>query len=354
MYPKIVVDYKKLVENTKIMADKCHDKGISVMAVTKSVCGWDVVRDAYIDGGVDYLADSRVENFMYDTTLEKVLLRLPQKSQYPEVVKYCDISLNSSLKTIQELDEECIKQGKTHKVILMFDIGDLREGIYYKESYEELVADILKLENIILEGIGTNLTCYGGVIPTKETLNKLEEIGRNIEDKFDVSLKIKSFGNSSSIYLLDKEEEFSYFNNLRLGEVLVLGRETAYGELVPNMHSNIFKLQAQLIEVYEKPSMPEGELGMNAFGEKVEFEDKGMMKRGILAIGRQDVNYEDLTIIDSNVDIVGSSSDHMIVDLTKTDYKVGDIVEFNLTYGSLLMLTTSKYVYRGVENGKEN
>ncbi len=352
MYPKIILNYNKLVSNTKLMVEKCHKENISVMAVTKGASGWESVLRAYEEGGVDFIADSRVENFCFDTKLRKVLLRLPQKCQYKEVIKYCDISLNSTLSTVVLLNEEAKSQNKKHGVILMFDLGDLREGIFYKDEYLNTVSEILSLDNIDLVGIGTNLTCYGGVIPTKETLDKLANIGKRIESNFNIELEIKSFGNSSSVYLLGDSSSYEYFNNLRIGEALLLGREAAYGEFIDGMHRDVFKLQCQLIEVYNKPSLPEGEIGMNAFGEKVEFEDKGNMLRGILAIGRQDVNLEDLVPADPNVKLIGSSSDHTIVELMSDHYQVGDIIDFNVTYGSLLSLTTSRYVSRGVEYGK--
>ncbi len=352
MYPKIILNYDKLVENTKMLVERCHREGISVMAVTKGASCWQEVQNAYEEGGVDFIADSRIENFCFDTKLRKVLLRLPQQCQYKQVVERCDISLNSSLTTIKALNEEAIKQNKRHGIILMFDLGDLREGIFYTNEYLDVVSKILKLENIDLTGIGTNLTCYGAVIPTKETLDKLAKIGKDIENTFNIELEIKSFGNSSSVYLLGDSASYEYFNNLRLGEVLLLGREAAYGEFIEGMNYDVFKLQAQIIEVYRKPSLPEGKIGMNAFGKTVEFEDRGEMLRGILAIGKQDVNIEDLVVTDPNIELIGSSSDHTIIELKTDEYQIGDIVEFGITYGSLLSLTTSRYVSRGVENGK--
>ncbi len=354
MYPKIILNYQKLVHNTKTLTELCHSANITVMGVTKAMCAWEEAVEAYVEGGVDYLADSRIENLKVNSKVLKVLLRLPQLEQCREVVKYADISLNSSLITIEKLNSEAKSQNKVHKIIFMFDLGDLREGIYYSDDYLETIKKVYSLSNIELLGIGTNLTCYGGVIPTKETLQKLEKIGKNIETTLQIDLKLKSFGNSSSIYLLDNASEYNYFNNLRLGEALILGRETSYGEKIENTHEDVFKLQAQLVEVYNKPSLPEGELGMNAFGEKVTFEDKGMMKRGILAIGRQDVNVDDIIPVDKGITIIGSSSDHMIIDLTNTDYELGDIIEFNLTYGSILSLTTSKYISREVTYEKGN
>ena len=92
--------------------------------------------------------------------------------------------------------------------------------------------------------------------------------------------------------------------------------------------------------------MPIGEIGRDAFGEKPVFEDKGMMKRAILSIGRQDARIENLSPRDGGAEIIGASSDHMLLDVTacKRRLKVGDIMEFNLSYGGLLSVITSSYV----------
>ena len=76
------------------------------------------------------------------------------------------------------------------------------------------------------------------------------------------------------------------------------------------------------------------------------FEDKGIMKRAILACGRQDIVPDQLFPVDDSISIIGGSSDHTIMDMTnaKKDYRVGDIVRFNMGYSSLLAGFTSEYV----------
>ncbi len=150
----------------------------------------------------------------------------------------------------------------------------------------------------------------------------------------------------------DGGDDYSYFNNLRLGEAILLGRETSYGEKLINTYEDAFTFEAQIIEIYDKPSKPEGLIGVNAFGEKVEFEDYGIIKRAILGFGVQDASFENLMPIDNNIKLLGASSDHTIVEIKGGDYKIGDVVAFNTSYGSLLSLATSEYVYKDVQNGK--
>ena len=261
-----------------------------------------------------------------------------------------DLSFNSELSTIRLLNEEAGKAGKKHDILLMIDMGDLREGIFFKN--EDLifgaVEEILAMENINLYGIGVNLTCYGAIIPKYDNLNGLVEIGRKIEDKFGIKLSMISGGNSSSIYLIDKGELPEGINNLRLGEAFILGNDTAYETKLPGTVDDTLILKAQIVELKEKPSLPIGEVGVDAFGEKPYYEDRGIMQRAIIAIGKQDADLGSMTPCDERIEIMGGSSDHIILDVTKCadDYKVGDVAEFKLGYGGLLKAATSAYVER--------
>ena len=271
-------------------------------------------------------------------------------SETDEVVKYADVSLNSELKTIKNLNESAKVQDKIHKILLMIDLGDLREGIFFKNEDEinYTVEEILKLENIEIFGLGVNLTCYGAVIPKKDNLSVLVDIARKIEKKYDIKLQMISGGNSSSIYLIGKDELPEGINNLRVGEAFLLGGETAYGQKLEGFYDDSFTLEAEIIELKEKQSVPIGETGVDAFGNKPVYEDRGIIKRAIIAVGRQDVDPDALSPMDEKIDILGASSDHLILDVSKSDneYHVGGIVNFKLSYSSLLRATTSGYVER--------
>lgn len=351
MYPRLLININKLKHNAKVINDLLINNNVtSRFLVTKVLAGnLDIVKELSTIG-FTHLADSRIDNLkkFKDLKLPKVLLRLPNLSEIKKVIKYTDISLNSELETIVELNNEAFKQDKVHNIILMFDLGDLREGIFYKDDYLELVSIVLKMASIKLIGIGTNLTCYGGVIPTKETLEQLVIIKDAIESTFDIKLDIISGGNSSSIPLLLNKQLPKQINNLRLGEVIMLGRETAYGDIVENLYDDAFILETQIIELKEKPSYPIGKLGMDSFGKITNIIDKGIMNRGILSIGKQDIILDNLFPIDKMVEVIGGSSDHLICDLTKAKYNLGDIINFKINYPGLLQLITSKYVNKKI------
>ena len=85
---------------------------------------------------------------------------------------------------------------------------------------------------------------------------------------------------------------------------------------------------------------------MDAFCEKPSFKDNGIIKRAILAIGKQDISIKGLIPVDERINILGGSSDHLILDITHASnkYEVGDIVDFRVDYGCLLVAMTSPYI----------
>lgn len=356
MYPRLLIDIEKLRANLDGVAAITKDKGkCSLMIVTKGMCADEKMTDMIAaHPAVDYMADSRIANLKTyadkarNSGKETLLLRLPMACEIAEAVEYADVSFNSELTTIKALNEEAGKRGKSHKIVVMIDLGDLREGLFYKEEKKilDLVEQVLSMENIELLGVGTNLTCYGAIIPKNDNLSILVDWARRLEEKFDISLAMISGGNSSSIYLIENGSMPERINNLRLGEAFLLGNDTAYGAKLSGTCDDALILETQVVEIQEKPSLPIGEVGKDAFGHTPEHEDRGIIKRAILAIGQQDTSTDSIEPLDESIEILGSSSDHLIMDVTKakSPYKVGDVVSFKVGYGAMLKAATSKYV----------
>lgn len=350
-YPRMTIDLQIIEDNVKSLVKLCGQHGIKVAGVTKVFCGNPIIAKSYINGGVSYLADSRIENLIRikDLDIPKMMLRLPMPSEVDKIVKYADISLNSEIDTIKLLSEKSLERNKIHKIILMVDLGDLREGYYTDKSLFDSVEKIIKLKGVKIIGLGTNLSCYGGVIPNKEILDRLSNLEKQIEDKFKIKLEILSGGNSSSVHLLS-DTTIDRLNNLRLGETLVLGTEPARGGQVEGTDNSAFNLQVEIIEIKEKPSIPTGEIGKDAFGNIPTFIDRGIRKRILCAVGKQDVDFGTLYPLDENLIVLGGSSDHLILDGSDStiDYKVGDIIQFKMHYVSILRAMTSEYIEKEI------
>jgi predicted amino acid racemase len=347
--PVMRIDLDAIEENARTIVGFCAQRGIEVTGVTKVTCGMPAVARALIRGGVTAIGESRLENIHRmradGITAPFWLLRIPPLSAVDEIVTSVNVSLNSEMGVIRGLSAAAEERDLVHDIILMVDLGDLREGIWPNDLMT-VAGEVRDLPGVRLRGLGTNLTCYGGVLPSRENMNRLVGYQKAVEDAFGIPLDILSGGNSSSLDLLRRGGIPSEVNNLRLGESLMLGLETANQTLWPGARRDAFVLGAELIEVKKKPSVPVGETGLDAFGEKPVFRDKGPMIRGILNIGREDVKTNGLTPLDDKVEVIGSSSDHLLVDLTsvRVPMKVGDEVKFLPDYGALLAAMTSSYV----------
>ncbi len=351
MYPKLTIDLKKLRENLDWLTGECHSIGIKVAVVTKVFCADPEICAVIEESDADGFADSRLQNLkIIETHKPKQLLRIAMQSEAEDVVRFADISMQSGIETIRMLGAAAEKLRKKHKIILMIDMGDLREGIFFRnegrifETAEAIIAEPW----LEFFGVGVNLTCYGGIIPDEENVGGLVKFADLLREKYNIPLPIVSGGNSSMMTMLKEHRIPKGVTQLRLGESFVLGNNTETGLPMDELNTDCFVLEAELVEVQPKPSKPIGTSGLNAFGERVTFEDRGPMLRGILAIGRQDVNPDGLTPIDPGVEIIGASSDHLLVNLNRSpNYKVGDTIRFIPDYGALLKLCTAEeYVAR--------
>lgn len=352
MKPELQMDIKRIKKNAMELVKKAKEQNITVTGITKGVCGNIDFSTALVGAGVDYLGDSRIENLkqMSSLDIKKMLLRSPKISEVGEVVQYADYSLNSELKVIMALSDAALLQGKIHNVILMIDVGDLREGIWFDDEQliYQTIRHILQLKGVDLVGIGTNLTCFGGVIPTPENYGIITQLAEHIRQTFDIELPIVSGGNSSCLHMLYKGTIPAGVNNIRVNQAIFLGMEIAYGHYLEDWESDVMRLKAEIIELQTKPSLSKGEIAyINAFGKPPSLKDKGIRKRAILAVGRQDIDIKGLRAIDKGITVEGASSDHLIVDVTESnqDFEVGDMIHFQIvTYASVLSGMASNYI----------
>ncbi len=347
MRAKITINIPKIRQNAAIIIDKCAQYGIEISAVTKMHCADVKIAAALVKSGVKILADSRIENLkkLRDIPCEKWLIRIPAPSLAEEVVTYADVSLNSETGVIRALDAAAGKIGAKHKVILMFDLGDLREGYFNDDDLFAAAAHVRTLKNISLYGIGTNLSCYGGVMPTVENLSRLVSLADALERKYHIKLKYVSGGSSTSYTLVHDGVIPKGVNNLRIGDTFYFGRDMSRRTYIDGMQHDCIVMSCEIAEIKTKPSLPVGAGGFASLNRRPEFIDKGPRRRAICSLGRQDADL-DMIPHDKKIAILEASSDHLLVDITQsdTDYKVGDILTFNMLYTSCLRAFTSPYV----------
>lgn len=357
-YPMLEFNLKKLYNNTKLVTKLCEDNGIKVAGIIKGFGGIAEGAEEMAKGGCCQIGSSRIEQLKalkdrgFDMPL--LLVRIPMMCEIEDVVKYSDISLVSEKDTLNLLNKEAKAQNKIYGVVLMYDLGDLREGVFYKEELIRLAEYVeYESDNLYLEGIGSNLSCYGSVAPTTENLSQLAEAATEIEEKLNRKLNIISGGGTTTLPLLVRGGVPKKINHLRIGEGINNTQDLPlyWDTNIEGLDPDVFVLKAQIVEINEKPTHPIGQLMVNAFGDLPHYEDRGIRKRAIIALGNQDLGDSSrLVPKDKNMIVLGASSDHTILDIhdCKTEYKLGDIIEFNILYQAMLMTTLSDYVHKKI------
>jgi len=344
-YPKLLIDLKKVENNAAVIKELCNKNNISVTGVIKGFSAVKKITKSLFRAGYKSIASSRIDHlkeFSNMENIEKVLIRTPMLSEVEEVVKFSDISLNSEKIVLKKLNETAKKLKMMHKVILMFDVGDLREGLLSKEKLAELSMYVEKeLKNILLYGIGTNMTCYGTVTPTIDNASKLVEATEFVENKLKRKIEIISGGATTSLPLLVNKGVPKRINHFRIGSAITTPLELIafWNTEISGLFYDAFSIEAEIIELNSKPTHPVGILHLDAFGNKKTFVDKGIRKRAILAIGNADLgDCTKLQSTDSSINILGSSSDHLLIDIEDCsyNYKVGDTIKFLMHYQNVL------------------
>lgn len=355
--PILEINLRKIRHNAKLLKNLLTQRNVSIIGITKLVLGNPTIAMTLVQGGIEYLGDSRIHNIIKmkknNIRAQFVLIRIPSITEIPLVVKYANYSLNSELKTIRMLSNEAVKQKKIHSIILMVDMGDLREGINIF-NIECFVEEILKLKNINLSGIGTNFKCFGGIIPTDENMNEFSKLIFRIKDKFELELEFVSGGNSANFNWFKSCKNIGEINNFRIGEAMFLGKETINYEPIPNLYTDAFKLITEIVELKQRSVIPKGIIVSNAFGERVQTYHKKINNgkksdiirtQALLNIGRQDIAVKGLNPKES-INILGASSDYLVVDIRDNQFQIGQKLHFDLNYEALLRAMTSPYIHK--------
>jgi predicted amino acid racemase len=138
-----------------------------------------------------------------------------------------------------------------------------------------------------------------------------------------------------------------------VGETLFLGTNVYDGSQFEFMHNDVIKIYAEIIELFEKPTVPQGDMGSNLEGETFEFDqDKSNERscRALIDLGLLDIEEKRLIPADDSFDLAGASSDMIVVNLgdNERNLKVGDLLEFKTDYMGALRLLNSRYIDKRV------
>ena len=347
----------ELLHNYEFLDRLFKENSIKWGITTKLLCGTRSYLEEVINLGIKEVHDSRISNLKrikeIDPQTMTVYIKPPPKDTIPDIVRYADASLNTELATLHELSDEAVNQGKIHKVIIMIEMGDLREGVM-REELLDFYGKIFRLPGIEVIGLGTNLNCLHGVLPNGDKLIQLVLYKQIIDLQFNKSIPLVSAGTTVTIPLLLRNQLPAGINHFRVGEALFFGKNLFNGETIEGMSDSVLELSTHIIEISEKPLVPTGDLGTNPQGRSASVNDEDYGKtayRAILDIGYLDVQPDYLIPVDPSIEISDASSDMMILNVgnNPNDYKVGDLVRFKLKYMGALSLMSSDYIDKEVK-----
>ncbi len=346
----------KLKHNYEYLDNLFQEHGKGWAVVTKLLCGNRDYIEELINLGANEICDSRISNLrvvkQINPEIETVYIKPPAKRSIKNIVRYADASFNTEFDTIKLISEEAGRQKKLHKIIIMIELGDLREGIM-GEHLLEFYASVFQLPNIKITGIGANLNCLHGVLPSEDKLVQLSLYKQLIESKFEREIPWVTGGTSVIIPLLSRRQVPAGINHFRVGESLFFGNNALTGKPLEGMQQGVIRLFSEVIEITKKPKVPIGYLGENPSGDTFDVAEEDYGKesfRAILDVGLLDISTDYLIPEDDNISIIGASSDMLVVDLGETNdkYKVGDIISFNLKYMGALRLLNSYYISKQI------
>ncbi|MBU0474358.1 MAG: alanine racemase [Bacteroidetes bacterium] len=311
----------------------------------------DIIKDIHSVG------DSRLSSLInlkeINDELITIYIKPPPLQYIDDVVKYADISLNSSFKTIIALNKAAKKQNKIHKIIVMIELGELREGIN-REDLSDFYESIFQLENIDVVGLGSNLGCMYGIEPTYDKLLQLCLYKELIEAKYKSKLSLISGGSSITLPLIENQTIPKDINHFRIGEAVFFGTSPLNNNQFLDLSTDTFNFYTQIIELEEKGIVPDGIISDASIGHVADYEQKDFGRttnKAILDFGLLDVDQDGLEANDKDIKLVGTTSDMTVVDIGeninidgKQKYFIGDKICLNPNYISVARLLNSKFV----------
>ena len=336
--PRVEIDLGKIRANARYLVRRLGARGISVTGVTKAVCGHPDIAGAMMDGGVVGLADARIKNVVRmrngGIACPVSMIRAPMLSEMEDVIQNCDASYNTEIDTIFKLGAAARQQGTSHDVILMIEMGDMREGIL-PEDIDGFAARVIAAPGVVLKGIAANLACLGNLAPTASDMAALSRLANQVEGACGPFVELVSGGGSANLPWALGEDSSGRVNNLRLGEAILLGTDPVTGQPITGLHTDAFALIAEVIETRDKPnSIPPASIAPELGILKLVRSDD-LQARTVLGVGQQDTDTSGLTF-PSGIMFIGATSDHTVVDTAKCGVPAGSEMKMGMNYSALM------------------
>ncbi|HOV14047.1 MAG TPA: alanine racemase [Spirochaetota bacterium] len=270
------------------------------------------------------------------------MLLLTKLSDVFEELENCNSIFVSDLKILEAVSQ--LKKSKDIEIILSLELGDLRDGIN-PDNLNNFMKNALKIDNINIRGIGTNLGCLAGKLPDEKTFNILTDCYYNIKTKLGFEFKKISIGGTVFYDFIEQQKIPKEINQIRIGEAIYFGYNMSYKKNIESLRQDTFVFSSEIIEIYDK-RVDNSERGFNAFGEKSNIKKSGIRKRAVLDFGKLIAEKCSIFPIDNNIFIDGQTHNHTVIDISDSNkkYNVGDNIDFTINYNSAATIFLSDVV----------
>ncbi|MGD9140113.1 MAG: alanine racemase [bacterium] len=357
----LTINIDRILGNIRKLNAYLSDHDITWSLVTKMLSGYPPILEPLLEApcmkSLHSVGDSRISNLRVIKKIRPdivtIYIKPPAVNQARNVIRYADISLNTTYRTILELSKEATRYGKVHRIVIMLELGELREGIA-RDNVIEFYERVFHLPNIRVIGLGTNLGCMFGIEPTYDKLIQLNLFAQLVKARFQQDFELISGGSSITLPLLGRGKIPRGVNHLRIGETAFLGRSLLTGRRFRDLSTNAFDFSAEIVEIEKKSSMPDGRISDASVGHAVgsdrTVEEDGQEYRCLVDFGQVDVGLDDLTIKDRGIRFVGTTSDMTVYSLgkDKRKWKVGKQMQFSPNYMAVARLMNNRYVEKKV------
>lgn len=352
--PILRIDPEKLRHNLAWVKAQCDQRGVELMGVVKGCHAHPAICRLFAEAGCAVLGAARVRHAapISAAGCRPWLVALPPVHRAPDVVAGFPVSFNTEVATLEALSQAAKEARIRHEAMLMVEVGDLREGIMPGQVVDT-VRRCLQLEHEFFgfKGLASHFGCMSGLIPTPESVGRLNRAGEAVEAALGRKPEVLSVGGSDFLRLLEAGPLHPGITQVRMGYAVLLGKHPDALDGHPELVRDAVLFEAEVLEVKDKPSMPFGITGINAFGERLTFVDRGVRKRAVLGFGALETDSRGLTPVLPGMELIGVNSNYSVYDVTDcpVEVKPGQRLRFRMNYKALAQAFHSELVDKALE-----
>lgn len=315
----LLVDKGKVSENYSRVLSRCGNARVSLLTVLKEGVARRQLLEHFFQAGLTRVGLAHYPAFpcSIPNGVEKVLLYLTPWSDLEAVVCNYDMSLQSDPETLKRLADAAERVQKKHRVLLVVEVGDQREGSSIEEAYEMgMLIEKNHASSLDLYGIAANFACLNDCLPSSETLLQLAACKNGMEKSFQRPLPILSVGGSDVLQWLAEGNALPpEVTEIRCGTAILLGTYPHSDTTLPDAHADAITLEAEVLECRKK----NGRL------------------RAVMDFGTLDTSPQDVKLPFEGMVFAGASSGYTVFDVTDCpgSFSTGTHVSFLLNFRSL-------------------